>query len=79
MAKTRGTGLLMFWTAIDADHQAGSTGNVRRLVHCSGSGRAVEICNSPVGRNNSIRPSGWMLIHVVQAPKHRTTNDRALG
>jgi hypothetical protein len=31
----------------------------------------------PVGRNNSVRPSGCMLIHMVQAPKHRPTNDPA--
>jgi hypothetical protein len=31
----------------------------------------------PVGRNNPIRPSGCMPVHMVQAPKHRPTNDPA--
>jgi class 3 adenylate cyclase len=31
----------------------------------------------PVGRNNSIRPSGSMVIHMMQAPKHRLPDNPA--
>ena len=30
-----------------------------------------------VGRNNSIRPSGRMLIHMMEAPKHQLPDDPA--
>jgi DMSO/TMAO reductase YedYZ molybdopterin-dependent catalytic subunit len=33
--------------------------------------------DTPVGRNNSIRPSRCMLIHMMQAPEHRLPDDSA--
>jgi glycosyltransferase A (GT-A) superfamily protein (DUF2064 family) len=51
-------------------------GTARRCrQHISGARAACSAI--PVGRNNSIRPSGRMVIHMMQAPEHRLPDDPA--
>jgi hypothetical protein len=38
---------------------------------------AADPGEGPVGRNNSIRPSGRMVIDMMQAPEHRLPDDPA--